>query len=73
LAGKTGTSSGARDSWFVGYSDRIVAAVWLGFDDNRRLPRGGGASTALPIWRDIVRSIHALEKVGVVAPEALSR
>ena len=73
LAGKTGTSSGARDSWFVGYSDRVVVSVWVGFDENRRLPRGGGASTALPIWRDVVRSIHALETVGAAAPAEFSR
>jgi membrane peptidoglycan carboxypeptidase len=68
LAGKTGTSSKARDSWFVGYSERGVVAVWVGFDDNRPLPRGGGASTALPIWRQVVLGIHSGNHEGGEVP-----
>jgi len=35
VAGKTGTSDELRDSWFAGFSESHVAAVWLGLDDNR--------------------------------------
>jgi penicillin-binding protein 1B len=48
-AGKTGTTSGYRDAWFVGYTPEIVALVWVGFDDNRPL-RLTGAEAALPLW-----------------------
>ena len=55
VAGKTGTSNEARDAWFVGYTPRIVAGVWVGFDDRRSLGRReGGGRTALPIWVDVV-------------------
>jgi penicillin-binding protein 1A len=51
LAGKTGTSSNMRDVWFVGYTPDLLAAVWVGFDDQRSLGRHeAGGRTALPIW-----------------------
>ena len=54
-AGKTGTSNRARDAWFVGYTPEIVAAVWVGFDDNRSLGRReSGGKSALPIWIETV-------------------
>ncbi|MDZ7371467.1 MAG: PBP1A family penicillin-binding protein [candidate division KSB1 bacterium] len=54
-AGKTGTTNDFRDAWFVGFTPELVAAVWVGFDDNRsmRTPTGRGitgAYGALPIW-----------------------
>jgi penicillin-binding protein 1A len=55
VAGKTGTSNGHRDVWFVGYTPELLAAVWVGNDD--RKPLGGraqGGSVALPIWRDFM-------------------
>ncbi|MBO6933847.1 MAG: PBP1A family penicillin-binding protein [Deltaproteobacteria bacterium] len=55
VAGKTGTSNEARDAWFVGYTPRIAAGVWVGFDDRRSLGRReGGGRTALPIWVDVI-------------------
>ena len=53
LAGKTGTTSEARDSWFAGFSDRLLGVVWLGRDDNE--PIGlSGSSGALRVWADIM-------------------
>jgi penicillin-binding protein 1B len=49
LAGKTGTSNDAKDSWLAGYSSDRTTVVWVGYDEN--LPtRLGGARGALPIW-----------------------
>ena len=48
LAGKTGTSNGWRDAWFVAYSPSIVVGVWVGFDDGRSIGLSGG-DAALPI------------------------
>jgi penicillin-binding protein 1A len=51
LAGKTGTTSDRRDTWFVGFNADLVAAVWLGFDQERSLGENEeGGRTALPMW-----------------------
>jgi penicillin-binding protein 1B len=54
-AGKTGTS---RDAWFVGYTPRLLVAVWVGYDDHKDLGLLGGEA-AVPIWADFVK--RALE------------
>ena len=54
-AGKTGTSNGQRDAWFVGFTPDLLAAVWVGFDDMKKLGRGeAGGKTAAPIWADFM-------------------
>ncbi len=51
IAGKTGTTNDARDTWFAGYTPDLVAVSWMGFDQPRPLGRGEtGGQTALPIW-----------------------
>jgi penicillin-binding protein 1A len=51
IAGKTGTTSDRRDTWFVGFNADIAAAVWLGFDQERSLGENEeGGKTALPMW-----------------------
>ena len=51
LAGKTGTTNDARDTWFAGYNPGLVAVAWMGYDQPRSLGRGEtGAQSALPIW-----------------------
>ena len=51
LAGKTGTTDDATDLWFVGFSPRLVAGVWLGYDIKRSLGSAEtGGRLALPIW-----------------------
>jgi penicillin-binding protein 1B len=56
VAGKTGTTDGYRDAWFVGYTTELVLGVWVGFDDERAI-RLTGSQAALPIWMDIARRI----------------
>jgi penicillin-binding protein 1A len=51
LAGKTGTTSDRRDAWFVGFNADLVAAAWIGFDQERPLgDNEEGGRTALPMW-----------------------
>jgi penicillin-binding protein 1A len=51
IAGKTGTTSDRRDTWFVGYNADYTTAVWLGFDQERSLGENEeGGRTALPMW-----------------------
>lgn len=57
-AGKTGSSDGLRDAWFVGYTPEVVALVWVGYDDNRPVGLSGSAA-ALPIWVDLMRAVDA--------------
>ena len=55
LAGKTGTTEDSRDALFVGYSPKLVTAVWVGNDSGRSLgEKETGARAALPIWREIM-------------------
>jgi penicillin-binding protein 1B len=63
VAGKTGTTNDTRDAWFVGYSPRLVAVVWVGFDDGAPLGLTG-ARAALPIWAEFMRAAAALEDPG---------
>jgi penicillin-binding protein 1B len=49
LAGKTGTTSDRRDSWFAGYSADRVTVVWVGYDDDSKT-RFSGATAAVPMW-----------------------
>jgi penicillin-binding protein 1B len=53
VAGKTGTSSDLRDSWFAGFGSDRLAVVWVGRDDNG-VTGLTGASGALPIWSDVM-------------------
>jgi len=56
LAGKTGTTNEAKDTWFVGYSTDIAAAVWVGYDEPLPLGWGeAGAATALPAWMSFMK------------------
>ncbi|MBI5743064.1 MAG: PBP1A family penicillin-binding protein [Elusimicrobia bacterium] len=48
-AGKTGTTTGGRDAWFIGYTPRLLAGVWTGEDANRAIG-AVGAAVALPVW-----------------------
>ena len=51
LAGKTGTTSDRRDTWFVGFNADVTAAAWVGFDQERSLgDNEEGGRTALPMW-----------------------
>ena len=51
IAGKTGTTSDRRDTWFVGFNADVAAAVWIGYDQERSLGENEeGGKTALPMW-----------------------
>jgi penicillin-binding protein 1A len=60
LAGKTGTTNGYTDAWFVGFSPEYTVGVWTGYDDPSKSLGGGatGADVALPIWNDIFKHLE---------------
>jgi 1A family penicillin-binding protein len=56
VGGKTGTTNDYRDAWFVGFSQSLVAGVWVGFDHPQKIREGAsGSRVALPIWADFMR------------------
>lgn len=57
-AGKTGTTQGARDAWFVGFTADYVAGVWMGYDDNSKLSNVTGGSLPADIWAETMRRVH---------------
>ncbi|MCB0361943.1 MAG: transglycosylase domain-containing protein, partial [Bdellovibrionales bacterium] len=48
-AGKTGTTSDSKDSWFAGFTPRLLTVIWVGYNDNSS-SKLTGDSGALPIW-----------------------
>jgi penicillin-binding protein 1A len=57
IAGKTGTTNEARDTWFAGFNPDLVAIAWMGYDQPRSLGRGEtGSQSALPIWMSFMGS-----------------
>ncbi|NBX66101.1 MAG: PBP1A family penicillin-binding protein [Proteobacteria bacterium] len=56
VAGKTGTSSDYRDTWFVGMSGTAVAAVWVGHDDNTQMRKQYGGNAPAEIFRQVIKT-----------------
>jgi membrane carboxypeptidase/penicillin-binding protein len=74
VAGKTGTTEDAVDAWFVGFTNDVTVAVWVGYDngDGKRRSLGAsasGARVALPIFEPIMAAVWA---EGVAPKTALS-
>jgi len=64
VAGKTGTTEDAVDGWFIGFTNDVTVAVWVGYDngDGKRRSLGTnatGARVALPIFEPILQAIWA--------------
>ena len=70
VAGKSGTSSDLRDSWFAGFSGSHLAVVWVGYDNNQ--PTGlTGSSGALPVWARLMSGLGTTSW-SVTMPESLA-
>jgi penicillin-binding protein 1A len=71
VAGKTGTSNGYYDAWFIGYTPNIATGVWVGFDKEKTIGKGEvGGKSALPIWLDYMKDAHSnLPVMSFQAPE----
>lgn len=55
---KTGTSQENRDAWFMGFTDHLVAGVWLGNDDDSPMDAVGGSTLPAEIWKIIMMRLH---------------
>ena len=60
IFGKTGTSDGNRDLWFIGSIKGITTGVWLGFDDYKKTNLSSGNAASL--WKNYIKSINILDK-----------
>ena len=74
LAGKTGTTNDAEDTWFNGYNQDLVASVWVGFSDQAPLGATAyGSNTPLPIWIDFMRqALSERENAKVYQPPGIT-
>jgi len=72
-AGKTGTTNDLEDTWFVGYTPQLLAAVWIGFDNKRPLgPGSTGGHVAAPIWKDFMAAaLDGVEPGNFPIPDGL--
>jgi penicillin-binding protein 1A len=80
VAGKTGTSDDENDAWFVGFTNDVTVAVWLGYDnsDGKRRTLGGGATgggVAVPIFEPVVQAVwaHVAPKAALAPPSPEAR
>jgi membrane carboxypeptidase/penicillin-binding protein len=75
VAGKTGTSDEENDAWFVGFTNDVTVAVWIGYDnaDGKRRTLGGGSTgghVAVPIFEQVIQAAwaYAAPKAALAPP-----
>jgi penicillin-binding protein 1A len=80
VAGKTGTSDQENDAWFVGFTNDVTVAVWVGYDnaDGKRRTLGGGATgghVAAPIFDPVIQAVwaHVAPKTALAPPSIEAR
>jgi penicillin-binding protein 1A len=73
IAGKTGTSNEAHDTWFNGFNSDVVTTVWVGFDSDRSLGEGEqGGRTAIPAWTYFMHAaLEGTPMRGVPIPDGI--
>jgi penicillin-binding protein 1A len=73
IAGKTGTSNEARDTWFNGFNGDLVTTVWVGFDTERSLGElEQGGRTAIPAWTYFMRqALAGTARHSVLMPDGI--
>jgi penicillin-binding protein 1A len=73
IAGKTGTSNDAHDTWFNGFNGDLVTSVWVGFDSERSLGEGEqGGRTAIPAWTYFMKqALAGTARHGVFVPDGI--
>jgi penicillin-binding protein 1A len=71
IAGKTGTSNDAKDTWFVGLTPDYAIGVWVGYDDPRPMGRETGGSVAVPIYVDVMKQLNPPAKAFARPPHVV--
>ena len=71
-AGKTGTTSAARDAWFIGFTADYVTGVWIGYDDNTPLKGVTGGGLPAEIWHEVMTRVEdgvPVTELPLIVPE----
>jgi len=75
-AGKTGTTNGYRDAWYVGYTGNLVAGVWFGNDDYTSTADMTGGTLPAMAWKEVMAYAHQNLEIrplpGVSGPSSVS-
>jgi penicillin-binding protein 1A len=73
IAGKTGTTNDAKDTWFMGFTPKVVVGTYIGYDNPRSLGnRVSGASVALPVFVNFMQNGYKdMPSVDFVVPESI--
>ena len=58
ICGKTGTTTGAKDRWFCGYTNQYTASVWTGYDHPEAITGVSGGNVACQLWRKVMEPLH---------------
>jgi penicillin-binding protein 1A len=78
MAGKTGTTNGNTDTWFIGYTPQLLGGVWVGCDDPFLKMTGEGNRMALPIWGYFFSKAYSDQSLGLqteaafIQPESMN-
>ena len=57
-AGKTGTTNGYKDAWFIGYTGNYAGAVWFGNDDDTPMENMTGGTLPAATWHEVMEYAH---------------
>lgn len=69
IYGKTGTTNDSMDAWFAGYQKELVAIVWIGYDQPRKLgDRETGGGLSLPVWIEYMQYALKAKPVDEMTP-----
>jgi penicillin-binding protein 1A len=73
LAGKTGTTNNNTDTWFIGFTSKLVVGIYVGFDEPASLGRyETGGKTAMPIFKKfILNSISKQDATPFKVPDGI--
>jgi penicillin-binding protein 1A len=62
VAGKTGTTNGSKDVWFIGFTNNMVAGCYIGYDHPKPMPHASGGGTCAPVFQAFMT--EAIKKYG---------
>ena len=69
MGGKTGTTNSHADSWFMGFTPKLVVGVWVGGDDRDihfdSMGYGQGARAAMPVYQKFMNKVYRDGRFGI--------